>query len=90
MTLFIASPLVAPLMLLGWGATIGGLIGAAAGSTAGDGNQKGWLSDLVSDAIANGQVVLVAETRTEQETTTARAIVQASVGDCKDINAAQT
>lgn len=89
-TLFIASPLVAPLMLLGWGATIGGLVGAAAGSTAGDGNQKGWLTDLVSDAIANGQVVLVAETRTEQETTTARAIVQASVGDCKDINAAQT
>ena len=38
-TLFIASPLVAPLMLLGWGASIGGLIGAAAGATAGKGSQ---------------------------------------------------
>jgi len=85
-TLFIASPLVAPLMLLGWGASLGGLIGAAAGATAGDGNKEGWLSDLVSDAIANGHVVLVAETRTVQETTTAREVIQASVGEYKDIN----
>ena len=60
-TLFIASPLVAPLMLLGWGASIGGLIGAAAGATEGDGDKEGWLSDLVRDAIANGHVVLVAD-----------------------------
>jgi len=89
-TLFIASPLVAPLMLLGWGASLGGLIGAAAGATAGDGNKEGWLSDLVSDAIANGHVVLVAVARTEQETTTAREVIQASMGEYKDINAVQT
>jgi hypothetical protein len=85
-SLFIASPLVAPLMLLGWGASIGGLIGAAAGATEGDGNKDGWLSDLVGDAIANGHVVLIAETRTEQETTTAREVIQASVGEYRDIN----
>ena len=88
-SLFIASPLLAPLALLGWGATIGGLIGAAAGTTEGDGNKQGWLSDLVSDAIANGHVVLVAETRTEQEMTTAREVIQASVGEYKDIDAVQ-
>jgi len=83
-TLFIASPLVAPLMLLGWGASIGGLIGAAAGATAGPGNKEGWLSDLVGDAIANGHVVLVVETRSEQEATTARKVIQASVGEYKE------
>ena len=85
-SLFIASPLVAPLMLLGWGASIGGLIGAAVGATPGAGNKDGWLSDLVSDALASGQVVLVAETLTEQETAIAREVIQASVGDHKVSN----
>lgn len=87
-SLFVASPLVAPLMLLGWGASIGGLIGAAAGATPGAGNKDGWLSDLVSDAIASGQVVLVAETRTEQETMIARDVIEAAVGDQKVSNMA--
>ena len=86
-SLFVASPLVAPLMLLGWGASIGGLIGAAVGATPGAGDKDGWLSDLVGDAIASGQVVLVVETRTEQETAIAREVIQASVGDSKGINA---
>jgi hypothetical protein len=83
-TLFVASPLVAPLMLLGWGASLGGFIGAAAGATAGEGNKQGWLSDLVGDAIANGHVVLVVETLSEQEATTARTVIQASVGEYQE------
>jgi hypothetical protein len=86
-SLFIASPLLAPLVMLGWGASLGGLVGAAAGATAGPENKEGWLSDLVGDAIASGQVVLVAETRTEQETAIAREVIQAAVGDSSDINA---
>ncbi|HEY9098325.1 MAG TPA: hypothetical protein VIN38_05580 [Thiobacillus sp.] len=82
-SLFIASPLVAPLMLLGWGASIGGLIGATAGATSSTGNKDGWLSDLISDAIASGQIVLVAETRTEQETAIACEVIQAAAGDQK-------
>ena len=85
-SLFVASPLVAPLMLLGWGASIGGLIGAAAGATPGAGNKDGWLSDLIGDAIASGQVVLVAETRTEQETAVATEVIQLSVGTSKDVS----
>jgi hypothetical protein len=85
-SLFVASPLVAPLVMLGWGASIGGLIGAATGATPGAGNKDGWLSDLIGDAIASGQVVLVAETRTEQETAIAREVIQASVGDSKSAN----
>lgn len=87
-SLFIASPLLAPLVMLGWGASLGGLVGAAAGASAGPEKKEGWLSDLVGDAIASGQVVLVAETRTEQETAIAREVVQASVGDSKDTNMA--
>ncbi|SFX80075.1 hypothetical protein [Marinospirillum alkaliphilum] len=87
LTLFVASPVVAPLMLLGWGASIGGLIGVAAGATAGEGNKKGWFSDLVADAIANGHVVLVVETRNEQEAITARTVIQASVGEYKEAQA---
>ena len=51
-SLFVASPLLAPLMLLGWGASLGGIIGAAAGTTAGAGNKEGQLADLVRDAIS--------------------------------------
>jgi hypothetical protein len=86
-SLFLASPIVAPLMLLGWGGSIGALIGAVIGFTAGEGSKKGWLSDLVGNAIANGHVVLVAVTRTEKETATARNVIQASVGEYKDIDA---
>jgi hypothetical protein len=84
-SLFVASPLIAPLMLLGWGASLGGLIGATTGATTGAGNKKGWFSDLVGDAIASGHVVLVAETRNEQESISARKIIQASVGNIKAV-----
>jgi hypothetical protein len=87
-TLFVASPLLAPLAMLGWGASLGALVGAAAGASAGTEKKEGWLSDLVRDAISSGQVVLVAATRTEQETAIAREVIQALVGDSKDTNMA--
>lgn len=87
-SLFVASPLIAPLMLLGWGASLGGLIGATAGAANAPApaaaKKEGWLSDLVRDAIASGQTVLVVETRTQEETTTAQGVIQAAVGDYKD------
>ena len=87
-SLFVASPLIATLSMLGWGAGLGGLIGAAAGATPGAGHKEGWLSDLIADAIANDQVVLVVETRTEQETAIARRVMEIAVGDSKDIKTA--
>jgi hypothetical protein len=85
-SLFVASPLIAPLVMLGWGASLGGIIGAAAGANAGVKHKEGWLADLIRDAVTSGQVVLVAETRTEQETTSAREVIEASVGDSKDVS----
>lgn len=89
-SLFVASPFIAPLVMLGWGASLGGLIGATAGaasSAAPDAEKKeAWLSVLVRDAIAIGQTVLVVDARTEQETATAREVIRAAVGDYKDIS----
>ncbi len=85
-SLFVASPLLAPLALLGWGASLGALTGATIGSKVSPEEKKGWFSDLIRDAISNGQVVLVAETITKQETAIAREVIQASVGDYKDVN----
>jgi hypothetical protein len=88
-SLFIASPLIAPLAMLGWGASLGGLVGAAVGAEnlSGDtAEMKGSFSALIRDAISSGQVVLVAETRTEQETANARQVMKASVGACEDVS----
>ena len=98
-SLFIASPLVAPLVMMGWGASIGGLLGATqgafkknAGSTSSDGvnktdktaDKQGWLSNLIDDAITSGQFVLVVQTNTEQETAIAQEVIEASAGVYKD------
>jgi len=83
-SLFIASPLVAPLVMLGWGASLGAFVGAAAGANTDVEHKEGWLSDLVRDAIANGQVVLLVQTDTEQETEVAREVIKAAVGEFKD------
>lgn len=79
-SLFVASPLIAPLAMLGWGASLGGLVGAAVGA----GSKDGGFAALVGDAIANGQIVLVAETQSEQETGMARLAIQSATGDCTD------
>ena len=86
-TLFVASPLVAPLALLGWGASLGGVIGAVVGSDSKT-KKEGKLADMVQDAIMSGQVVLVAETRTEQETVIAQEVINRAVGEFKDVNTA--
>jgi len=80
-SLFIASPLLAPLMMMGWGAVVGGLIGASAGAR----NDKDFKS-LLSDAVSNGQIVLVVETRTKEETATARDFIQAAVSHYNDVS----
>jgi hypothetical protein len=87
-SLFIASPLIAPLVMLGWGGSIGALVGASARASAGAGNKPGWFSGLVHDAVVSGQVLLVARTRTAEETAIAREVIQAAVGECKDVSVA--
>lgn len=91
-TLFIASPLIAPLAMLGWGATLGATVGAAIGAVKSDVSQpkekEGWFSDFISDAIENGQVVLVVKTLTKEETELAGEVIKLSVNNYKDVTVA--
>ncbi|MCG2576230.1 hypothetical protein LZ012_04390 [Dechloromonas sp. XY25] len=64
-TLFTASPLIAPLAMIGWGAALGGLMGAAMGANGV--NKQGRLSDVLLYAIRRGHVTLIAHVRNEQE-----------------------
>ena len=77
-SLFVASPLPAPLVLLGWGASSGATVGA--------GKKDGPPSALVTDAIASGQVVLVAQTLSEAETATVQDVIPAAVGAVQDVS----
>jgi len=87
-SLFVASPLVAPLVMLGWGASLGALVGAVAGAGTGIEHKEGWLADLIGDAIASGQIVLVAESHSEAETGCARRLIESSVGESQDVSMA--
>ncbi|SNS02889.1 hypothetical protein SAMN05192560_2291 [Methylobacillus rhizosphaerae] len=74
-SLFVASPLIAPLVMIGWGAVVGGFIGAANGIS----NHERDFSDLLADAITQGHVVLLVDAETEEEVEIARAIIAASM-----------
>lgn len=88
-SLFVASPLIAPLAMLGWGASLGGLVGAMAGSTkALPDKADGRLSSLVRDAILSGQVVLLVSTGSEAETAIARAVIHRAVGEYQNVTVA--
>jgi hypothetical protein len=84
-SLFIASPLLAPLALMGWGASLGGVVGAMVGSKSTE-KADGRFADLVHDAIMNGQVVLVAKTLSEAETAIAQEVIKDAVGEFKDVH----
>lgn len=71
LTLFIASPVLGALYLVGWGASLGGLVGAMVGSE----RSHGDVSILIKDALASGQAVLVVQAYTEAETTQAQELV---------------
>jgi len=82
-SIFVASPLLGPLIMLGWGASVGGLFGAIAGATVipeEDGKHKSFIH-LVEDAISRGYVVLVVQTMNEQETLLAQDIIRESVNN---------
>ncbi|NMM36561.1 MAG: hypothetical protein HHJ09_03475 [Glaciimonas sp.] len=76
-SLFVASPVVGALSMLGWGAALGGTVGATVGAK----RSKGEVADLVKDALANSHVVLVAHTATEEETSYAQQIIGASMAE---------
>ena len=85
-SLFHASPILAPFSLMGMGGFIGGFLGSVIGASSGAGQHHGRFAKLVSKAITHGDVVLVAQTHNEQETRMAREVIRATSGLVKDIN----
>jgi hypothetical protein len=80
-TLFVASPLVAPLAMLGWFASVGGIAGAVAGAAGSESKKgkEGKFSELVMDAIKSGNVVLVVRTHGETDKELAKDIIGKSL-----------
>jgi len=80
-TLFVASPVVAPLAMLGWFAGLGGVIGAAVGANRKEGSdaREGKFSELVMDAIEEGNTALVVRTYGEAERELAKRIITDSL-----------
>ncbi|MGE5450482.1 MAG: hypothetical protein ACM3VZ_01390 [Acidobacteriota bacterium] len=85
-SLFVASPLLAPLAMLGWGATLGGTVGAMMGAE----KKAAPLSALVEDATANGQLVLVVKTQTNLQSESVKRTMHAAVSEVQDIVATGT
>ena len=89
-SLFYASPLLAPLALMGMSGFIGGFLGSVIGASSAAGAHHGRFAALVSKSITHGDVVLVAQTDSEQQTSMAREVIKATAGLVKDINMATT
>lgn len=71
LTLFIASPLLDTLHLIGWDARRGGLVSDLVGSKRGKRN----LAALIKDALSSGLAVLVMNARSEAETALAQRVL---------------
>ena len=69
-TLFITNPVFGALYLLGWGASLGGLLGAVVGAE----RHKGDVASLIKDAMACSQFVLVVHAMTEAQTSQSQRI----------------
>jgi len=80
-SLFLASPLLGPLTIIGWGASVGAIAGASAGA----GIKEGRFADIVKDAVNSGHTVLIAHAATEAETVIAQEMIRASVSETRDI-----
>jgi hypothetical protein len=76
-TLFTASPLLAPLAMLGWGVSLGAVVGAIFGYSGA--KKKGRLSDVMLQAIRSGHVTVIARARTEEEVKLASGVIGPSI-----------
>lgn len=75
--LFIASPFVGPVFMIGWGAMVGAFVGGGIAIS----SQESQFADFVNGAINDSYVVLVAYTRSEQETRKAEQLIGHSSED---------
>lgn len=77
-SLFIASPVLGTLTMIGWGAAVGGLVGATIGAGTEDTKR---FSDIVQDAVKSGHAALIVFAKDETQTTLAQAVIGESLKD---------
>ncbi|MHB1678510.1 MAG: hypothetical protein ACYCSS_13455 [Sulfuriferula sp.] len=82
-TLFVASPVLGPLALMGWGAMVGAFVGAGKGV----GIEEDQFADMIKDVTNNGQYVLIVHTFTESEYTQAHDVLAELVQTKADVRA---
>lgn len=73
-SLFVANPLLATLTLLGWGGSVGALVGGMVGATQAPDDRP--LSELIADAVKAGHVVVLADTTTAPQTEQVRQLMR--------------
>lgn len=80
-TLFVTSPVLTALAMLGWFAGVGGIAGGVAGAISKDHKKgkEGRFSELVMDAIQSGNVVLVVYTHSKTDRELAKDIIGKSL-----------
>lgn len=80
-TLFVTSPVLTTLSMLGWFAGVGGIVGGVVGAEGKDHKKgkEGRFSDLVMDLIKAGNVVLVVRTHGETDRELAKDILSKSL-----------
>lgn len=76
-TLFVANPILTTLSMLGWGASLGAIVGGAAGAE----REKGDVSSIAREAFDKGYMVLVAHAVNEDQTVVARKILGDSMAE---------
>lgn len=79
--LFVASPLIGPVVLIGWGASLGGFIGAVIGAM----KKNQALTQMTEEAILHRQFALVVETHDRKQTSTAKSVIKDAVGGYKNV-----
>lgn len=77
-SLFVASPIIGTLTMIGWGAAAGAIVGAAAG--AGDETKKDF-ERLVKEAVDSGYYVLIVKAASEAQTKIARQLIGDSTAE---------
>jgi len=80
-SLFLASPLLGPLTIIGWGASVGAIAGASVGA----GVKEGRFADLVKGALNSGHTVLIVHATTETQTEIAKDMIKSSVSETNAI-----
>ncbi|MFP3873567.1 MAG: hypothetical protein ACLFQT_01440 [Thiohalophilus sp.] len=80
--LYVSAPVVAPLMVIGYAATIGGLAGAVHGLHV----KEDVLTSVVEDALHNGYPVLMVHTSDKSETEKAHELMQSTM-QIKEVSA---